>query len=259
MSFTGKEKRTHVKKWTPEQEAWLLEHKDVRGKMRMYDMFMEAFPGSSFTANAISSKRTELGAYGNHRADRHGNARPLYSETKKKGYTLIKVAKYEWWPKNRWVWVATHPGEPWNEKDNFVFLDGDNGNFSPDNIIKVSVRVMGIVCCNTPLVKGDAKGNYKKIVAATLKLAMLDAGEKLGMTYSLKGGRAMKVDIIRRAKEWRERFRREHPDEYKRRYNATWLKIKKRLEEDPAFREEYRRKARERYSERKKRGGTDVQ
>lgn len=235
------------KKWTTEQEQWLIEHKDIRGKQLMYETFKKAFPDAQYTPEAISSKRTELGAYGNIR-DRYANARPLYSERVKKGYVLIKVSRCEWWPKQKFIWVASHPGEPFDIKNQFIFLDGDNRNFSVDNIMKVDHRVMGILNRNYKgLIKGKPELNRAIILEIMLKLAYLDKAEGLGLTSDYSGsGRMLREDRNRLARERRKRFtpeQRQKRNEYVRaRYkvlkqNPEWLEKKRRYSREYAQRQ----------------------
>lgn len=193
------------KKWTRDQEDWLIEHKEIRGKQRMWEAFHAAFPDTDYTPEAISSKRTELGAYGNIR-DRHSTAKPLYSECVKQGYVMIKVARYEWWQKQKWVWVATHPGEPFDIRNQFVFLDGDNRNFSPDNIHKVDHRIIGVMNMQYGgVVKGEPELNLVRYLQCELKLKMLDAAEKHGLVAKTKSGRQLISERNRKAREQRQK------------------------------------------------------
>ena len=229
------------KKWTAEQEQWLIDHKDIRGKQLMYETFKKAFPDAQFTANAISTKRTELGAYGNVR-DRYSNAKPLYSERVKKGYVIIKVSRCEWWPKQKWIWVATHPGEPFDIRNQFVFLDGDNRNFSVDNIMKVDHRVMGILNRNyNGLIKGKPELNRAIILEIMLKLAYLDKAEKAGLTTNYGVGRMLRSD---RNKLARERNARLTPEQRARR-NAYVKQRYQILKNNPEWLEKKRKYSRE--------------
>ncbi len=237
-------RRTKRTKWTVEQEAWLLAHKDIRGRGAMLEAFTAAFPGHPFTAAAISTKRTEIGAYGVHPKDRNRNAKPLYSERVKSGYVVIKVSKCEWWPKNRWVWVSTHPGEPWSVRDNFVFLDGNTCNFSPDNIMKVPVNVMRIISLNHWLKSGDPEGNRFRITRAMLRMAILDAGEKTGDTVRREKGRVLKSEAASKHLKKERLFRESNPEAYRERNHRYWLRIKERLATDPEFKKKYREKSR---------------
>lgn len=223
------------KRWTVEQEDWLIEHKDIRGKMLMYETFCKAFPDATFTPEAISSKRTELGAYSNVR-DRCINAKPLYSERVKKGYVIIKVSRCEWWSKAKWVWVSTHPGEPFDIHNQFMFLDGDNRNFSPDNIMKIDHRVSGVLnrTCGG-LIKGQPDLNKARILEIMLKLAYLDRAEKAGLTSDYGVGRQLKEDRNRLARERRKRMtpeqkakRRAYANSYyaEKRNDLEWKKKK---------------------------------
>lgn len=191
------------KKWTREQEDWLIEHKMIRGKKAMHEAFFTAFPDATYTDSAISSKRTELGAYSGIYT-RHRTAKPLYSECVKQGYVMIKVAKYEWWQKQKWVWVATHPGEPFSIKNQFVFLDGDNRNFSPDNIHKVDHRIIGVMNMQYGgTIKGEPELNLIRYLQCELKLKYLDAAEKHGLTAKTKSGRQLISERNRKAREQR--------------------------------------------------------
>lgn len=231
------------KKWTKEQEDWLLEHKEIRGRTAMYNAFCSAFPDATFTEAAISTKRTELGAYGNHPKDRRRNAVPLYSERIKKGYVIIKVSKCEWWPKNRWVWVATHPGEPFDIHNQFLFLDGDNFNFKPENIIKVDHRILGILNREYGgCIKGEAELNSLRIKLIEHKLAILDAGEKLGLVKDYGSGRAFIAEKARKQYEYVQK-RKQDPEyltRQKQKRHEKWLQDKENM---TAEQKEKRRKA----------------
>ena len=178
------------RKWTDEQEQWLIEHKDICGKMLMYNEFKKAFPNADFTATAIATKRVELRAFGHHRGNL-SRQKPLYSEQIKKGYVRIKVAQPDvWWQKQKWVWVETHPAEPFEQTDNFLFLDGNNRNFNPENIRKVSHRVTGIINRTYGgLPSSNAEINDVFITKIELRLAMLDIGEKFGLVSDYGAGR----------------------------------------------------------------------
>lgn len=181
------------RKWTDEQEQWLIDHKDICGKMLMYNEFKKAFPNADFTATAIDAKRTELGAFGRHNGN-SSRRRPIYSEHIKKGYVQIKVAQPDvWWQKQKWVWVETHPAEPFDRTDNFLFLDGNNRNFNPENIRKVSHRITGIINRTYGgLPSSNAEINDIFITKIELKLAMLDKGEKFGLVSDYGAGRMFK-------------------------------------------------------------------
>lgn len=222
------------KKWTAEQEAWLVEHKYIRGKKAMYEAFMAQFPSATFTPEAISSKRTEIGAYNPYSPrDRYRNATPLYSERVKKGYVLIKVSSCEWWPKQRWVWVATHPGEPFDIRNQFVFLDCNNRNFSPDNIRKVTHAVIGIINRTYGgFIPGAPDLNRALIAKAELTLAMLDKGEEKGLVSCNKAGRMFKDIRNARAREYNKHIT---PEQRARRNARANEYYKRRRREDPEY------------------------
>lgn len=204
------------RKWTDEQEQWLIDHKDICGKMLMYNEFKKSFPNANFTANAIATKRTELRAFGRHK-NNLSRQKPLYSEQEKKGYIRIKVAQPDvWWQKNKWVWVETHPAQPFDRTDKFLFLDGNNRNFSPENIRKVSHRVTGIINRSYGgLPSSNAEINDIFITKIELKLAMLDMAEKFELTSNYGSGRALKIQRSEWVKKYLEKKERGKKNERK--------------------------------------------
>lgn len=204
------------RKWTDEYEQWLIDHKDICGKMLMYNEFKKVFPNADFTATAIDAKRTELGAFGHHRVNL-SRQKPLYSEQIKKGYVRIKVAQPNVWvQKQKWVWVETHPAEPFERTDNFLFLDGNNRNFNPENIRKVSHRVTGVINRTYGgLPSSNAEINDIFITKIELRLAMLDTGEKFGLVSDYGGGRMFKEHRNYLQRKYREKRKREKERETK--------------------------------------------
>lgn len=223
-------RRTYFKKkkWTEEQEDWLIENKEIRGSKAMYSAFIARFPDATFTEAAIATKRTELGAYGTHPRDRRRNAVPLYSERKKKGYTILKVSKCEWWPKQKWVWVATHPGEEFDISNQFVFLDCDKKNFSPDNIEKVTHAEIGIVNRTYGgFVPGQPELNRALLLKIRLRLKTLDIGEKLGLTVNYGVGRNFRTDLNEKARVRRSMMTNEQR-EHDRAVRKAYVERKKK-------------------------------
>lgn len=228
-----------TRKWTVEQEEWLIAHATIRGKNQMWEAFKEAFPDSNYTVAAISSKRTELGAYAFKK--KGGKApRPLYSEQIKKGYVRIKVAKNEWWQKQKWVWVATHPGEPFEKSDLFIFLDCNNRNFSPDNIFKVTHKDYGTV--NRKMggfIPGQPDFNRFLIIYCRHLMALYDLGEKLGLVTNYGAGRCFYSD----RSEWQRKAYRNRTPEQKEHYRQ-WRKeyeARKKTPEQKARIREYKK------------------
>jgi hypothetical protein len=131
--------------------------------------------------------------------------------------------------------METHPWEDFTDRSNYVFLDGNNRNFSPENIERVSLKVMGVFNLLGGCEKGDAEITRLRIAEAKLKLATLDAGEKLGLVcrYQSEGrknpGRAFiaernekareynknnKEKIAERTKKYMQKLRAEQPERY---------------------------------------------
>lgn len=244
----------HFRKvWTEDLNSWLMTTKGMKSN-DAWKKFMEAFPDiKDITYAAFKNQRSRLGV-----TIRSANffwsrrARPLYSEQEKKGYIRIKVAQPNiWMSKSKWVYMETHPWEDFSERSNFIFLDGDNRNFNPDNIERVSLKVMGMFNLLGGCEPGQPDITKSRVLLAKLKMATLDAGEKLGMTVKTKAGRKFREERNRLSREY-QRKRWHDPEigkrlkEHRREYFA-----KKRA--DPEWAAEERRKHNEYLKEYNKR------
>ena len=169
--------------WDGQTNGFLLDNREMRSDYRAYyAAFMERFPESGVTMTAFKNQVSRLGI-----ADRGKSTsfsrkpRPLYSEHVKKGYVRIKVAQpNEWMMKSKWVYMETHPWEDFSERSNYVFLDGDNRNFSPDNIGRVPIRMMSNYAREAARC-GTADERRLALAKVKLRFAMLDRGEELGL------------------------------------------------------------------------------
>lgn len=208
-------------KWTDEYIDFLFTLSDASKKDRLR-LFKERFPESDFTINAISTKMCEVRA--TKKRNFACNRKPLYSEQIKKGYVRIKVAQPSvWWQKQKWVYVETHPYE-WNdieETDTFYFLDGNNRNFNPENIVRVKRKEQGPFQMCGGVVPGHPELTYQHLLQARLKLAQLDLGEKIGLVKNYGGGRRFKEDI----NEWARERRNKLKDTEK--YQREWARRKR--------------------------------
>lgn len=240
--------------WDDETNGFLVACRDL-SREDCYRVFMAKFPDSKVTFCALCNQlsRLHLRPHMKHGSTRH---RPLYSEQVKKGYVRIKVAEPNvWMQKNKWVYMETHPWEDFTERSNYVFLDGDNRNFSPDNIERVPLKVMGVFNLMGGCKKGNPEITKLRILQAKLKLAMLDVGDKLGLVVHVNGGRTrLFIDernrrarefnssperrkvLAKRAREYRERLKRDNPEKYaemrlkEKAYRKQWYERKKTTE-----------------------------
>ena len=199
------------KVWSPERNQWLLDHKDMI-KNEMYKLFLETFPEcNDVTYIAFKNQCSRVGASYTvnncWRGDR--KPRPLYSEQQKKGYIRIKIAQPNVWiSKSKWVYLETHPWEYeeiMNERSNYIFLDGNNRNFSPENIERVPLKIMGVFNSFGGCEKGQPEITKLNLLRAKHKVALLDAGDKLGLTVSFGVGRRFRDEINQHAREYRNR------------------------------------------------------
>lgn len=172
----------HFRKiWDNEKDRWLMEHKEMNRK-EAYKLFLKSFSDvSDVTDRAFYNERSRIGAVTVYNTRRSTRAKPLYSEQTKKGYVKIKVAQPNVWKtKSRWVYEETHPWEDFSERSNYIFLDGNNRNFNPNNIERVPLKLMGVFNGLGGCAKGDPEVTRLRILQAKLKVAQFDAGEKLG-------------------------------------------------------------------------------
>ena len=163
-------------KWTPEMLDFV---KGTAGQDRetAYKAFCKKFPG--FTATAFYNQRSRSGVSPKKPHGTNKRAK-LYEERIKGGYVQIKVAEPSAWKsKTRWVWEETHPGEKTAKTDNFIFLNGNNRDFSPANIERVESKYRTLF-----LKYGGVDENPEvtkiRLLQAKMRAAQLDLGEKIG-------------------------------------------------------------------------------
>ena len=225
--------------WTEETDGFLKDHKDLcrrGGYDTLLALFLERFPDSRVGRNAI---KTECSRIGITQKKPHGSTRalPLYTEQEKKGYLRIKVAQPSvWWSKARWVYVETHPWEDCSERSNYIFLDGDNRNFAPDNIMRVRLCLMGIFnglggTADTP------EETRLRVRLAELKYARNNLGEKMGLTVQYGTGRRFRDEQNRKAREYNHILT---PEQKRKRSRRQSEYQKKRRQNDPEYAEKYR-------------------
>lgn len=196
--------------WTKELNKWLFNH-GSESPAELYRLFHEAFPDIETTVYGVTNHRSRIGACVRHGTNHESRApKTLYSESIKHGYVYIKIAQPNVWiSKGKWVWMETHP-ELYNtlkNDDQFVFLDGDNRNFNPNNIYRVPITEIGIINSKDGLIKGNPELNMMKIAKAKLKKASLDAGEKYGMVCNYGNGRKFKSEMNKKAREYQRKRR----------------------------------------------------
>ena len=233
----------HFRKcWDAEKNEFIKTTKNM-GRDHALQIFRKRFPDTDITDTAFFNQRSRLGAANRSTARKYSRAtRPLYSEQEKKGYIRIKVAQPSVWiSKARWVYEETHPWEDYSEKSNYIFLDGNTRNFSPENIERIPIKLMGIFCNLGGSVEGAPELTRLNILRAKLKVAQLDALEKTGNVKHYGSGR---VD-----KEHYNKLRREYIEKNKERI------AERRREHYQAHREEMNRKNREYRARRRAQGG----
>lgn len=235
--------------WDAEKNNFLKATKGLH-KLDALATFYAAYPElrGDVTPTAFFNQRSRMGAAGKPSHHFCRKPRPLYSEQVKKGYVRIKVAQPNvWWPKAKLVYHNAHPDEDLSERSNYVFLDGDNRNFSPDNIARVPLKLMGVFTLLGGTEEGCPEATRVRLAQAKLKVASLDLAEKVGeVAFVTHNGRTMRVYKPRRNELARARSKKISADPERRRRRNEWAKVylaKKRL--DPEWVEKYRKYNRE--------------
>lgn len=211
----------HFRKiWDAEKNEFLKTTKGMT-RERALQTFREKYPEADVTAVAFYNQRSRMGAAGKATYLGTRKARPLYSEQEKKGYIRIKIAQPSVWvSKAKWVYMETHPWEDFSERSNYIFLDGDTRNYSPENIERVPLSLMGIFCGLGGTVPGEPELTRLNILRARLKVAQLDALEKCGQVVKYGTGRLDKKKLCEKYSKYRDEHREEIAARNKKRYWA---------------------------------------
>ena len=153
-----------MRKWTDEQLDFLMKNKELNST-DLTERLNVKF-GTTYTRGAVVDKRSEIHAV---KKSRIKKGLPLYSEIEKKGYIWIKVQEYpcKWLPKQKYVWLKEHPGEKVENNDVFIFLDMNNRNFNPANIIKINRKDLMTLNMHNPLGENVEKN---KVLISIAKL-----------------------------------------------------------------------------------------
>lgn len=227
--------------WDDEKNSWIKANKTMN-KQDMYTAFMSRWPDSAVTFQALLNQRSRLkcsygGCQKNPVSRRH---KPLFSEHQKKGFIQIKIGEPSIWiSKGRYIYQLAHPDYEYQKGDQFVFLDGDNRNFNPDNITVVSNKIMPVFNSMGGTIDGDAEATKIRIMQAKLKIAYLDLCEKKGLAkrYS-KGGRVILGDANEKYKKRKANYSEEHKQELRKRARE-WRKAHPLTPEQKARRKQY--------------------
>ena len=193
-------------KW---QTEWLAFIDTTKGQKTddAYLVFREKFPEADITLVAFRNQRSRSGA-----SDKkpHGtNTRAaLFEERVKSGYVMIKIAEPDKWiSKARYVYQNAHPEEEVKKNAQFYFLDRNNRNFDPANIIKVDARERTIFMIEGGVADDPAETRLH-LAMAKLRLAQLDLGEKIGDVIDYGAGRKTKEEHRRRSAEYARKNRK---------------------------------------------------
>lgn len=242
-----------MKKWTAQQESFLVEHVAEGDIKKLVRLFNETFC-TNFSYASVQWKRYTLGIK-TRECRARVRWRPVGSECVKKGYVRVKVAEPNAWEQKQvWIYKQAHPEEVFEKYDSVVFLDGNNRNFNLENLFRVSKNEMGVLNRAYGSIKknSDPQQNLNTILQIRLKIKLLDRAEPLGLVRNLgKGGRRVKSEEAALVKKWRE----ENPEKYRAVVRKHVEKHRQRMKLDPAYAAEYRRKQREYYRRRKQKQG----
>lgn len=222
----------HFRKiWNETTNGFIFKNKEmVNDYKSFYAAFIKEFPYSQVTYVAFKNQCSRLGVVSRHNPHVYVKPRPLYSEHQEKGYIRIKIAQPNVWiSKAKWVYMETHPWEDFSEDSEYIFLDGDNRNFHPENIERLPRRI-----CTLFVNAGGNKGGPEivklRIAQCKLKMAMLDAGDKLGLTVSTPAGRQFIEERNAKARAYYKKKR--STEEGRQKMNKAQRDYVKRVKEE---------------------------
>ena len=231
--------------WDDEKNAFV---KSTKGMTPgdAYAAFLERYPGIDVTRVAFCNQRSRLGAAGVCTNPNFARTpKPLYSEQIKKGLVRIKIAQPNVWiSKAQFVYMQAHPEEDYSERSNYIFLDGDTRNFDPDNIARVSLKIIGIFAQMGGTVRGNAEATRIRLAQAKLKSATYDLGEKIGTVVTVGHSRIFRTDRNAAARKY-QRNAYADPEKRKRRNEKAREYERRRKANDPEYREKLRMYSRE--------------
>lgn len=238
--------REEYKTWTKDKNDFLLKNKDLP-RSQVWEMFQEAFPNSGISFAGFATQRSYLGAVSMHSKSHPKFMHLVGAEREKKGYIQVKVAMPNVWRfKHHVVYEQATGDKVYLNKDIIMFLDLNQRNFNPENLVKVNRKLIGIInngCVGT-LQKGNPELNAVILAQAQLKSAILDRGEKMGLVGNYGSNRQFRSAM---AAKQRVRESNLSAEEKKARNKAYW----ERLKSDPERYARVRAQARERYHKNK--------
>lgn len=134
--------------FTPEEDAWIVENFPKYMYRDLVVMFEQRF-GRPVTKQSLKSRNeyklhVRSGREGWANGDKPYNSVPIGYECIKEGYVYVKVSDTgnqieDFRPKSQVEYIKYHGSIP--EGYVVTFLDGDNTNFSKDNLVAVDIRV----------------------------------------------------------------------------------------------------------------------
>lgn len=230
-------------KWTRSIIHWIMERCPLRehgytSRQQLLDELNQAF-GTSFSICSFSTHvydaGIQLGLVNSDstvvRGTDHWRHRPVGSLQTKKGYVRIKVAEPNVWMQyQRYIWEQHHPGESATGKT-VIFLDGDNRNFSPDNLECITRKEMAVM---NKMGNRAGLSRDERIAILTMARIKLAKSDLLGSKDAQRLHNKMRYEAIKNTPEFKEM------------QSQNYLIRKERMKSDDAFRERCNQKQRER-------------
>lgn len=226
--------------FTDEIKEWIITH-PCSSIVDQWELFEKTFPNKC-CQKTFYRYIAKLGKIN----DFSKRGYPLYTERETTQGVMVKIGiPKQWIRKQKFVYMQNHPDEDLSETSEYIFLDGDKNNFSPDNIERLPLKIKGNFCQVGGVVKGNPELTRLHLVQAKLKFAIYSAGEKTGLVKKNTTGSRFFVEENRKKhqeyiREYRKRAgkKERHCEVARQWYN----KIKKN---NPEKYEEYLKKQRE--------------
>lgn len=232
------------KLWDKQKNDFMIEHKTM-GNLELFSLVCERFPEcAGITFNAFCKARSRAGASLVTKPYQSRRKISIGDETVQRGYVYVKTEKGNV-QKNKIVYMENHPEYVEEAGDQFVFLDGDNRNFDPENIFLLKNREKSIFQFCGGTCKGNPEATRINILRARLKIAELDLAEKAGLVCNYGSGRQLKDDRNEKSRTYSKRHRQNNlarcREQARKRYRNMTPEQRERYRE---YHREYERKKR---------------
>lgn len=237
--------------WTDEIKSWILTH-TCRTRPEQWELFKKTFPNHCCQTSFFKY----VSSMGNVN-DYTKKGYPLYTERKTSQGIMVKTEMPRTWiRKQKFIYMINHPDEDLSETSDYIFLDGDKNNFSPENIERLPVKISCDFWKMGGVVEGCPELTRLHLTQAKLKFDIYSAAEKVGLVKkNKKGSRYFIKETNEKHTEYMKEYRKREGNREKRRElgRKYYAEMKQNNPEKyQKYLESQRLKSRKNYAKKKK-------